>query len=290
VASLGDHLRELLQSEQWNIGVVEQPLHEVALRGISKPVRWLTRPKRNEFFADPFGDADTGAVYCEQFSYRTNKGVIARIDRDGAVTVVLERETHASYPSILRHEGRAYIVPEIAKAGRVVMIDVTTGEERVLLDGVPALDPTLVQHEGRWWLFCGRLPGNARLDIYHAATLDGPFVAHASNPVKMDLASARPAGALFEHEGRLYRPSQDCSRTYGGAVVINEVLELSTAAYRERPVARLEPDAAWPYNAGLHTLSAFGENATLIDAKRFHFNFDHFATVLRRKLSKTFRR
>ncbi|HLF72552.1 MAG TPA: hypothetical protein VI759_10415, partial [Dehalococcoidia bacterium] len=140
-------------------------------------------------------------------------------------------------------------------------------------------------------LFCGRRgDADASLELYHAATLDGPFVAHATNPVKLDAASARPAGALFEHEGRLYRPSQDCSRTYGGAVVVNEVLELSTAAYRERPVSRVEPDPSWPYNAGLHTLSAFGENATLIDAKRHHFNCDNFARVLRRKLSKPLRR
>ncbi|HLF70680.1 MAG TPA: hypothetical protein VI759_00800, partial [Dehalococcoidia bacterium] len=151
MANLTAQLRELFLPEQWNIGVVPQPLHEVALQGISKPVRWLTRPKGYEFYADPFGDAEDDTVFCEHFSYRTNKGVIACIDRDGGVTVAIERETHASYPSILRHDGRVYIVPEVASESRVVMIDFATGDERVLLEGVPAVDPTLLRHAGRWW-------------------------------------------------------------------------------------------------------------------------------------------
>lgn len=156
MASLTAQLRELFLPEQWNIGLIQQPLHEVALHGISKPVRWLTRPKGYEFYADPFGDAENDAVYCECFSYRSNKGVIARVYRDGVATVAVDARDPRLLPSILRHEGRVYIVPEIAQAGRVVMIDVTTGEERTLLADVPAVDPTLVQHEGRWSLFCGR--------------------------------------------------------------------------------------------------------------------------------------
>lgn len=137
MASLTAQLRELFLPEQWNIGLIQQPLHEVALHGISKPVRWLTRPKGYEFYADPFGDAENDAVYCECFSYRSNKGVIARVYRDGVATVAVDARDPRLLPSILRHEGRVYIVPEIAQAGRVVMIDVTTGEERTLLADVP---------------------------------------------------------------------------------------------------------------------------------------------------------
>ena len=56
--------------------------------------------------------------------------------------------------------------------------------------------------------------------------------------------SARPAGPIFAHEGRLYRPAQDCSRTYGGAVVIHRIEALTPEIFREVAVARLDPELA----------------------------------------------
>src|SRR5438874_1213590 len=62
-----------------------------------------------------------------------------------------------------------------------------------LLDA-PAVDPTLLEHGGRWWLFC-TLPGDdARLYVFHAANWHGPWVPHAGNPVKVDPSSSRAAG------------------------------------------------------------------------------------------------
>ena len=40
---------------------------------------------------------------------------------------------------------------------------------------------------------------------------------------------------------RLYRPTQDCSRHYGGAVVIQRIDVLTTEWFHETPVARIEP-------------------------------------------------
>jgi hypothetical protein len=85
--------------------------------------------------------------------------------------------------------------------------------------------------------------------------------------VKCDLRSARPAGPLFIMDGALYRPAQDCSVTYGGAVVINRVERLTPEEFVERPVRRLAPATQGPYPHGLHTLSGAG-NVTLVDGKR----------------------
>src|SRR5207302_269972 len=77
----------------------------------------------------------------------------------------------------------------------------------------------------------------------------------------------RMAGPIIEAGGRVLRPGQDCTATYGGAVVVHEILELTPEAYRERAIARLAPDPAGPYPDGLHTLSAAG-GWTLVDGKR----------------------
>jgi hypothetical protein len=97
----------------------------------------------------------------------------------------------------------------------------------------------------------------------------GPWLPHALNPVKTDARSARPAGTPFVVAGRLYRPSQDNSRIYGGRVVVNEVEVLTPDDFAERRVGFVQPWPGSPYPDGLHTLSAVG-GRTLIDGNRRH--------------------
>ena len=103
------------------------------------------------------------------------------------------------------------------------------------------------------------------LFLFHARGPLGPWTAHPQNPIKSDVRSARPAGRLFYRGDRLIRPAQDCSVTYGGALVLCEVQELMTTSYREAIVKRLEPD--WlAGNRGFHTLS-FSNRLEVIDGK-----------------------
>src|SRR5690606_37026312 len=112
-------------------------------------------------------------------------------------------------------------------------------------------DPTLFKHEGRYWLLFTLQDdgawGNQKLYAYHAPSLDAPWTAHPLNPVKCDIGATRPAGNVFSVEGSLFRPSQDCSTTYGGALVINQILALTQDRFEEREVARLRPLKASPY-------------------------------------------
>src|ERR1700753_4329424 len=76
-------LRSLLLHEQWNVGVIEQPIAELlessrvnpTSRG---PTRWPAALKPFEFLADPFGVVRDGhlTVLCEYLSYHDNRGTI----------------------------------------------------------------------------------------------------------------------------------------------------------------------------------------------------------------------
>jgi len=137
------------------------------------------------------------------------------------------------------------------------------------LPSLPLIDPTLFEHDGRWWLFAS-LAGPAREGELHAWYAPSPFdlwTPHALNPIKIDACSARPAGAVFRAEGSLYRPGQDGAETYGRAVVLHRILRLDPEAFEEIAVARLEARADWPYRDGLHTLNVF-EGHLIFDAKR----------------------
>ena len=66
--------------------------------------------------------------------------------------------------------------------------------------------------------------------------------------------------------GRLYRPSQDCSRRYGYGTRINEVVRLSPSEFLEREASFVEP--VWTGTCATHTY-ARGDQIVLIDAMRW---------------------
>jgi hypothetical protein len=87
------------------------------------------------------------------------------------------------------------------------------------------------------------------------------------------------------HEGVLYRPAQDCSRTYGGALVLNRVTRLTETAFAEEVAVRVEPDRTGPYPDGLHHFVPFGD-VTIIDGKRERFDAGTAARWARWKLGQ----
>jgi hypothetical protein len=123
--------------------------------------------------------------------------------------------------------------------------------------------------------------------VWWADDLLGDWHPHASNPVKIDVRSARPAGTPFVHDGVLYRPAQDCSRSYGGGVAICRVDALTPTEFREEVVRviRSMPNA---YRRGTHTLASIGD-ATLVDGKRLVFTFAGTRRALGSRLSHPLR-
>ena len=87
------------------------------------------------------------------------------------------------------------------------------------LADVPASDPTLLWHDGRYWLFVaatgrGMSPWD-ELHLFSAARLADVWEPHPQNPIVADVRRARPAGRIFSRGGELIRPGQDCSVEYG---------------------------------------------------------------------------
>jgi hypothetical protein len=124
-----------------------------------------------------------------------------------------------------------------------------------------AVDTSVWQHDGRWWFFTTvREPRGkaAMLMLFHAATIDGPWVPHPLNPISQDARVVRGAGGLFSSDGRLIRPSQDGTRGYGFGFTLNEVTVLTETDYAERPGPTIEPDWS-PGLLGTHTYNRAGD-------------------------------
>ncbi len=270
------------QKERWNVGVVDAPIHEFLGGRIPRPATWMPEAPGGDFVADPFGVPTSHGTQLFVESYDARSGR-ARIDtalfangRFGPRSAALTANFHLSYPFLLQWENETYCIPE-CWATREVTLYRATGfphsweKIAVLIRDFEAVDATPLHFDGRWWLFCTekRDRGSSRrLYIFHAAELLGPWRPHAGNPVKLGTNGTRPGGTPFVHEGKLYRPTQDNSRTYGGRIAIQRVLSLTTERFAEETTCYVEPDTFGPYPHGLHTLSAAGR-CTLIDGKRF---------------------
>jgi hypothetical protein len=216
----------------------------------------LVQSPSHLFYADPFVIKEGGehVVFFEHYDRRTRRASIAAatIDESGlsAPEIVVERDYHLSYPCVFCHGRRILMIPETGAIRQVQLLAPLDYPRRwvveaILLEGVEAYDPTLFHDGSRFWLFVtvprlGVFP-HEELYLYSSERLHGPYGPHPRNPVVSDIRSARPAGALFWEDGRLIRPSQDCSRRYGFAIQLNEVTQLTPTAYDERPNGRIEP-------------------------------------------------
>jgi hypothetical protein len=306
VRLLGGLLSALTRSDHWNVGIVDQPITDFIHSPHNRPrVRWLPQRRSGEFVADPFGLVRDGKryIFCEFLDYRDGVGRIAAVELSQARTLVPvqigpQPPVHLSYPALIENEGRLLCIPESQAASEVALYELERFPDRwtrvaTLISGAHIVDATVFRHDGRWWL-AGAADGpeatfGSDLHLWYAPAISGPWTAHAANPVKTDVGSARPAGPLFEVDGVLYRPAQDSSQTYGARVIINRILTLTPDCFREEPVASVEPDPGSAYPDGLHTLCAMGDK-TLVDGKRLAFSRWEFRRIIGRMLGRRVQR
>ena len=277
------HLINLFRAEEWNIGIVDSEIHDLFEKPMQNSPVFFPKPKRGTYLADPFGYYENGKlkIVCEDYSYNDQTGSIAKIDfESNSKETILTSNHHLSYPYVIKHEGRIYCVPESFENGKIEIFELTGALKpksmKTLVDNTEAVDPTLFKHNGFWWLFFSpKEPSNTELCIYYSENIFGNFQPHLLNPVKTDIRSSRPAGSPYVHKDRLFRPGQNCSETYGGSVVLNEVLELSPSVYSEIKISELHPFPDCEYTAGIHTVAKIGTQ-TLVDSKRNLFLWSHF--------------
>ena len=280
-AQLEAKIEWLFRHEQWGVGIVDQPIASLLEADVCPTAHWIDNPDRERFIADPAGvvENDGYGVFVEDLEQRQYRGKLTYYRYttasgfEGPSDALIDPH-HLSYPYIIKHENRIYCVPESSAAGEVALWEIREypgGWQKVatLLADVPALDCTVFEHEGRWWMLgVTRVASGAySLEAWYASDLFGPWQPHARNPLSTDIRTSRPGGKPFLHDGQLIRPAQDCSRTYGGALALMRVVRLSPTEFEEALIRVVEPNPGAPYSDGFHTAYPLGDR-TLVDGKR----------------------
>lgn len=277
-------IQETFCREDWFIAY--GPATKLFLDGPSLNFK-VVRAPRNRFYADSMvvqRDERT-FIFFEDYAREKGMGVISYIElrKDGSCSapeIVLDAGYHLSYPSVFEWQGEMYMIPETIANHTIELYRATDFPrgwqlERVLFKDVSCVDPTILEYNGKFWLFVAGTPEanptyrktDDELHLYFADSPLGPWTSHPMNPIVCDVRGCRPAGLLFLENGVLIRPSQDCSQRYGRSITLNRVEVLTQTEYKEVPIATIGPN--WfPGNLGSHTYGRC-DSYQVVDGRTF---------------------
>lgn len=274
--SIVKKIRRRFVFDQWSI-LLKSGLH-------TTPLTWdgfkHIIPPKDRIWADPFLMEREGQTYLfiEEVLFDTQRGTIncLKLDTDGNILdnqVVLSRPYHLSYPFTFEHRGELYMIPETGSNKAIELYHCTRFPDqwefqKTIMKNVRAVDTTLVEHAGRWWMFVTiAAENNTTWDTLQLFYADDPltdtWTPHPLNPVSLDVRNARMAGRIFRHDGGLIRPSQDSSHRYGYALNFNRITTLTPTEYSETRIDRLEPPSGTNIIA-VHTFN-YSPNWTALD-------------------------
>src|SRR5260370_7601357 len=169
----------------------------------------------------------------------------------------MEQNYHLSYPCIVPAKGDLFLLPESYGAGQINLYRFTrfpaeTELVSTLLEGFGAVDTTPFFLNDRWYFFTTTVEPFMETLLFWSNRLDGPWTLHPSNPVSSSVKNSRSAGHLFWENGRLFRPTQDCSVRYRYASTVNHFTPFSPPNVNHDPVGHVPPK--WmPGLLGTHT-------------------------------------
>lgn len=187
---------------------------------------------------------------------------------------VLAEGFHISYPNVFSDRaGRIYMLPETAASGKTWLYTTDTfpfnwRRVGVLLDEILS-DPAMI-FTGEGVLLLGTTRRD-ELKVHAASGPEGPF-----NPdgqlITNDRAISRSGGAPFLVDGKLHRPAQNCTTSYGQNISIMEIDLRGSNEYREHLVLEdLCPRRQEWMGLGYHhmSLAKFGQDYFLaVDGRR----------------------
>lgn len=268
-------VKKIQYGQYWNIGFCEQSPEELLLNKQLKPIQWLKHPYRDRWFADPFILKVTESelvVFVEECPLENPKGIICElvIDRNTMWLkeryVILELDTHLSYPAIISHNGKIFVYPENGASGKLNIYEYDEKNHRLInptcIMEEAVADATIVRIDDLFYMSVTKFPNTQeQAFIYKSESLFGPYRQLDEKPYQTSVCCSRQGGNWISVNNNIYRPAQNCETRYGGglSIMANDIPE----GIRERLICKLMP-CDKRYCLGLHTIN-YCDNICVID-------------------------
>lgn len=269
-------LRKIQYDQFWNIGFSEISPEEFIGNKKLTSVKWLQHPYKDRWFADPFilkVTDDEIVVFVEECPIENPKGIICELVINRKTMrlknryVLLEKDTHLSYPAIIRQGGKVYVYPENGASGELNIYEYDELNHR-LINPVCILnealaDATILEYDRRYYLSTTKSPETqAGAFLYSSDSLFGPYVQVSGEPYQISEKCSRQGGNWLLNNGIIYRPAQDCVERYGSALTIMKVTKL-LGGICEKEYIHVNP-VKGRYGLGIHTIN-FAEQMCVVD-------------------------
>lgn len=277
--------RKYMIDDNWNIGFCEQTPDNLIQQKKLNKVQWLKHNYKDGWFADPFiykvtdNEIIVFVEECNLFGYP--KGIICELVVDRKTIslkerhVMLELGTHLSYPAIIRHKGKVYVYPENGQSGKLNIYEYDETHHKLInpiciLDEAVA-DASIIEQGGKYIMVATKYPDTQeKAYLYHSKSLFGPFEEISAIPFQSSRSCSRPGGNWIHINDGLFRPAQDCSKRYGGALSIMSIQKagdslVESLVFQEHP-------QSFCYSKGLHTLN-FCDGICVIDGYGYLYQF-----------------
>jgi hypothetical protein len=265
-------------SVRWNIGFVSFNTKTI-LQNDKLNISWMKHNYKDRWFADPFilRITDTDIILLvEEFYEPVQKGRIAKlvIDKNSFELkenkVVLDLDSHLSFPAILKKGNNVYFYPENSVIGKLILYKYNEEDNTVepisVLSNEPLTDAVITTAFSKPYMLSTQkpYPNKNILNIYVSREWDGLY--ELDHTVYFKDNSARNAGEPFQINNKWIRPAQDCNGIYGKGIVLQELV-FKDDKFSFNEIKRFYPNTE-KWSAGMHTFNVH-ESIAVVDAKKY---------------------
>lgn len=266
-------IRLFVTEQRWTLGFIENPVEDI-VTGKEVNVRYIKGQPKDRWYADPFilcTDNDTIVLLVEEFLYETRLGRISKLiirKKDLQLIsdeVVLELNSHLSFPAIKREGGKVYIYPENAGGLGLALYEYDMKQNTCTyiktISSKPLADAIITDVFDEELMFTTQIPkhnGN-ELSVYRFNN-DGQPILFSTCHFESDIA--RNAGDWFKVGDTVYRPAQDCNGGYGKAVILQKI-QHERENFVFNNIRRIESNNT-DFSTGCHTFNVYN-GLTVID-------------------------
>lgn len=189
--------------------------------------------------------------------------------------VVLKMPWHLSYPHVFSCGDKIYMIPESYVGEEIALYEAVSFPEKwvkakTLKSDYVAVDSTVFTCGGRTWLQTLQLLDGH--EYFRLFAVENGELAERALQIAADDPNVRPGGKLFRYRGKLLRPAQDCTESYGCALNFYEVTAVSCEKYEEHLLTKVRPEelrSDFPKPPqGIHTYNC-SEKYEVIDLKSY---------------------